>query len=472
MESTTAQPQHFLFVTSPLHGHINPVRRLAARVLAANPGAHVTFSTAISGHRLMFPALASPDDWVLERGGVLHAPFSDGFDHGFDPKVHDARSYKARARAVGGETLSGVIRQLAERGHPAVTRVVYTFLVGWALDVARAHGVPAALFWIQPATVFAVYYHYFHGHAALLASCANDADDDPGRGADVRLPGLPPLRSNALPSIVSVTSPEQPLYTALDALRGVFSALDEHRPKVLVNTFDALEPDALRAVPELELVAVGPVVPDESPSSPSSSDLFQPDNVEQYMGWLDTKAARSVVYVSFGSLLPMSERQAVEMRRGLESTGRPYLWVCKGGEQGAGLDGTGPGQGMVVEWCDQVRVLSHPAVGCFVTHCGWNSTLESITCGVPIVAVPQWTDQPTVAWLVEERAGVGVRTVVDGEGVVECAELRRCIEAVMGGGDRAADIRARVEQWRERARDSVAAHGESHSRLKAFASGL
>ncbi|KAL6592633.1 hypothetical protein ACP70R_049308 [Stipagrostis hirtigluma subsp. patula] len=467
MDSTTAQPQHFLFVTSPLHGHINPVRRLAARVLAANPGARVTFSTAISGHRLMFPALASPDDWVLERGGVLHAPFSDGFDHGFDPKVHDARSYKARARAVGGETLSGVIRRLAaERGHPAVTRVVYTFLVGWAHDVARAHGVPAALFWIQPATVFAVYYHYFHGHAALLASSANDG------GATVRLPGLPPLRSNALPSIVSVTSPEQPLYAALDALRGVFSALDEHRQKVLVNTFDALEPDALRAVPQLELVAVGPVVPDEASSSPSSSDLFQSNNVEEHMRWLDTKAARSVVYVSFGSLLPMSERQAVEMRRGLEATGRPYLWVCKGGERGAGLDGTGPGQGMVVEWCDQVRVLSHPAVGCFVTHCGWNSTLESITCGVPIVAVPQWTDQPTVAWLVEERAGVGVRTVVDGEGVVECAELRRCIEAVMGGGDRAADVRARVKQWRERARDPVAAHGESHRKFQAFASGL
>ncbi|KAL6858772.1 hypothetical protein ACP4OV_017774 [Aristida adscensionis] len=460
------QPQHFLFVTSPLHGHINPVRRLAARVAAANPAARVTFSTAVSGHRLIFPTLASPDDEVVVDG-VLHVPFSDGYDHGFDPKAHDARAYAARARAVGGETLAGVIGRLAARGRP-VTRVVYTFLVGWAVGAARRHGVPAALYWIQPATVFAVYYHYFHGHGELLASCVTDPA---GRHAGgVQLPGLPPLKPDELPTIVSATSPEQPLYAALAALREVFSDLDEHKPTVLVNTFDALEPDALHAVPQLELVAVGPVVPDEA--SPASTDTLRLDDAREYMEWLDARAARSVVYVSFGSLVPMGKRQEVEMRRGLEATGRPYLWVRRGGggeKGGVSIDGADPGvgrrRGVVVEWCDQVRVLSHPAVGCFVTHCGWNSALESIARAVPVVAVPQWTDQPTVAWLVEERAGAGVRALVDGEGVAGCAELRRCVEAVMGDGERAAEIRTRVEQWRERARDALTVNGRSQWKI-------
>ncbi|CAN6201580.1 unnamed protein product [Urochloa humidicola] len=471
------QSQHFLFVTSPLQGHVNPVLRLASRIMAANPSARVTFSNAVSGHRRMFPSLASPDA-ELAVDGVLHVPYSDGHDEGFDPKVHDVRSFNARACAVGGATLSGVIERLAARGMP-VTRVVYTFLVGWALDVARARGVPAALFWIQPATVFAVYYHHFHGHGEAIASCATS---DPGRGGSVRLPGLPPLRSDALPSIVLVTSPDQRLYGALSALRNLFAGLDAHRHTVLINTFEALEPDALRAVPRLEVLAVGPVMPDDGPSSSSCTELVKhDDDPEDHMEWLDTHATGSVVYVSFGTMLPASKRQEVELVRGLEDTNRPYMWArgaakakLGGGDQDGTVGGgiVGARQGMVVEWCDQARVLAHPAVGCFVTHCGWNSALEGVTRGVPIVAVPQWTDQPTNAWLIQDRAGVGVRAAVDGEGVVEHDELRRCVEEVIGDGERGVEIRARVHEWMEKAREAVAGGGTSEKNVRAFASGL
>uniref|UniRef100_A0A0A9F8C4 Uncharacterized protein n=1 Tax=Arundo donax TaxID=35708 RepID=A0A0A9F8C4_ARUDO len=108
------QVQHFLFVTCPLHGHINPVRRLAARVAAANPSARVTFSTAVSGHRLMFPSLASPNEEVAD--GLLHAPYSDGFDEGFNPAVHDARSYRTRARATSAARRSPASWRASRRG--------------------------------------------------------------------------------------------------------------------------------------------------------------------------------------------------------------------------------------------------------------------------------------------------------------------------------------------------------------------
>ncbi|OEL18777.1 Crocetin glucosyltransferase, chloroplastic [Dichanthelium oligosanthes] len=466
--------QHFLFVTNPMQGHLAPARRLAARVMALNPDARVTFSTAVSGHRRMFPSLASPDGETVDAAGVLHVPHSDGFDDGFNPAVHGAGTYRARATAAGRDTLSAVVSRLASRGRP-VTCLVYTFLVPWVPDVARDHGVPAALFWIQPAAVFAVYYRYFHGHDAALAVCANGADP----AATVCLPGLPPLRPDALPSAVGITSPEHRHYLLLDLVRDLFMSLDEHRPRVLVNTFDALEPDALRAVPEFELAAVGPVVPDDD-ASPSSADLLhRPDAKVAYMEWLDAKPARSVVYVSFGSIFSIRDQQEEEMRRGLEATGRPYLWVARKAaadgraSQDSSSSSAGDGdaaRGLVVEWCDQVRVLSHPAVGCFVTHCGWNSTLESVTRGVPMVAVPQWTDQPTVAWLVEARMGAGARARVDGEGVVDRAELRRCVETAMGDGEAAAAIRAQSDRWRELASEAVAPGGTSERNLRAFAS--
>ncbi|KQK17836.1 cyanidin 3-O-rutinoside 5-O-glucosyltransferase [Brachypodium distachyon] len=470
MEISSATPTpHFLFVTTPMQGHINPARRLAARVMASMPSARVTFSTAVAAHRLMFPSNTDDQEDAVDDAGVLYVPYSDGFDEGFNPAVHGTGTYKERSRAVGRETLSAVIAGLAARGRP-VTRMVYAFLVGWAPAVARAHGIPAALYWIQPAAVFAVYYHYFHGHdAQILASfCENDDDAGPDAGT-AALPGLPRLKSSALPSVVSITSPEHPHYLLLDMMRELFLTLDEYKSKVLVNTFDELEPDALRAVAQFELVAVGPVVPDpdEASTAASSTDLFPRDDGKAYMEWLDTKPARSVVYVSFGTIVSMSKRQEEETRRGLEATSRPYLWVAR---NGADHDGT---QGMMVEWCDQVKVLSHPAVGCFVTHCGWNSTLESVTRGVPMVCVPQWTDQPTVAWLLEARMGVGVRARVDGEGVVGRGELQRCVETIMGDGDDAASvIRAQADGWMGRANEAVAGGGASERNLRAFASEL
>ncbi|KAJ1259743.1 hypothetical protein BS78_10G179500 [Paspalum vaginatum] len=459
------QQQHFLFVTNPLQGHLNPARRLAGLVAASNPDARVTFCTAVSGHRRMFPSLASPDAEAVDAAGVLHVPYSDGFDDGFNPAVHGAGTYKARATAAGRATLSAVVARLAARGHP-VTCMVYTFLVPWVPDVARAHGVPAALFWIQPAAVFAVYYHYFHGREAAIAACANGPDP----GATICLPGLPPLRADALPSGVSITSPEHRHYLLLDLVRDLFVSLDEHKQRVLVNTFDALEPDALRAVPQFQVSAVGPVAPGAD-APPSGADLLRRHDAKAYMEWLDTNPARSVVYVSFGSVLSVSERQEEEMKRGLEATGRPYLWVARlPADGGANPDSSDGARGLVVEWCDQVRVLSHPAVGCFVTHCGWNSTLESVTRGVPMVAVPQWTDQPTVAWLVEARMGAGVRARVDGEGVVERGELQRCVETVMGDGEAASAILAQSDRWRRLACEAMSPGGTSETNLRAFAS--
>jgi hypothetical protein len=93
-------------MTNPMQGHVNPTRRLAARVAACNPDARVTFSTAVSGHRRMFPSPARSDDETVDAAGVLHVPFSDGFDDGFDSAVHGTSTYRARATAAGPETLS------------------------------------------------------------------------------------------------------------------------------------------------------------------------------------------------------------------------------------------------------------------------------------------------------------------------------------------------------------------------------
>ncbi|VAH15157.1 unnamed protein product [Triticum turgidum subsp. durum] len=354
-------------------------------------------------------------DEIREEGGVAYAAYSDGYDGGFDRTAGDYAHYMSQVRLEGARTLSGLLRRLGDRGHP-VTCAVYTLLMPWVAGVARAYGVAVVAF-----------------------------------------------------------------RELIDALDG-----DSEKPPtyVLANTFDAMEPDALASLrPHVEVVSVGPVLSflHDGHEGNSPNDLFDHDG-EGYLHWLDTKPAKSVVYISFGSTSVMSKTQVAEIADAMSQSNRPFLWVlrkdnCRDKDEGDAIKGLlatasaatyddddDDAGGMVVEWCDQARVLSHPSVGCFVTHCGWNSTLERVACGVPIVAAPQYSDQGTNAWLVERALGVGVRATARAEdGVLEAGELRRCVEIATSEA-----VTSRAASWKEEARVAVADGGGSDRSLMEF----
>ncbi|ONM42091.1 UDP-glycosyltransferase 75B1 [Zea mays] len=491
---------HFLVVAYSIQGHVNPARTLAHR-LAQTSGCTATLSVPLSCHRRMFPS-SSDDDGeattIISDGLISYLPFSDGKDDGSWPVDSEDR---ARRRDANFRTLSAVVSRLASGGsRPPVTCVVCTLSMPMVREVARAHGLPLAVYWIQPATVLATYYHYFHGHDALLRLLG--LDDGGGRGHgqhEVTLPGLHrPLRARDMPTFLSEEKSQDGLSKmVLQSLRELFQKMDqeqeENKPVVLVNTFGELEDVALRAVhPYMDVFAVGPAVPvpgvlggsRHQGEMNSASELAQihlvphdDETKKAYMEWLDAQPEKSVVYLSFGSLLGYTKRQAEEVLHGLQASGRPYLWVVRKEGRAEEVDlwlteveeeKKDISKGMVVAWCDQQRVLAHPSVGCFVTHCGWNSTLEAVVCGVPMVAVPSWSDQPVNAWLVEEEWGVGVRAERDGEGVLTRGELARCVELLMGGGDRAVQVRANASGLKERARRAVAAAGPLEACLESF----
>ncbi|XP_031395877.1 crocetin glucosyltransferase, chloroplastic-like [Punica granatum] len=125
-------------------------------------------------------------------------------------------------------------------------------------------------------------------------------------------------------------------------------------------------------------------------------------------------------------------------------------------------------QGMIIPWSTQVEVLSHLSVGCFVTHCGWNSTSEILACGVPMVACPQWVDQRTNAKLVEDMWKTGVRANPKSGTIIEGEEIRRCLDLVMGGGEKGEEIRRNAKKWKELAKEAAGEGGSSDKNLRAF----
>nr|XP_023908917.1 crocetin glucosyltransferase, chloroplastic-like [Quercus suber]POF15108.1 crocetin glucosyltransferase, chloroplastic [Quercus suber] len=437
------QQSHIVIVTYPAQGHINPALQFAIRLIRM--GVHVTFFTTVSAHRRRMIESPPPN-------GLSFATFSDGYDDGVIP-VDDIGKRWDQLKRNGSKTLADLIVSTGNKQH-----IVYTLLLPWAADVARELHLPSTFLWIQPAMVFDIYYYYFNGFADVITNYNNDCPS-----SSIELPGLPLLTaSRDLPSFLLASNP----YTyALSIYQDHLEVLEkESNPRILVNTFDALEPEALKAIEKFNLVAVGPLLP--------SDKSFGGDVSKDYIEWLNSKPESSVIYVSFGSLAVLMKQQMEEIARGLLSCGRPFLWVIRAKENGEeeklSCREELEQMGMIVPWCSQVEVLSHPSIGCFVTHCGWNSTLESLVSGVPMVAFPQWSDQGTNAKLTEDVWKTGVRVMVNKDGIVEGDEIKRCLELVVGDGERGEAIRKNAKKWKELAMEAANEFGSSYNNLKAF----
>ena len=441
------QQSHYVIVTYPAQGHINPALLFAERLIRL--GVHVTFFTTIGAHRRNMIKSPPPD-------GLSFATFSDGYDDGVVP-VDDRDKQWDQLKHNGSKALANLIVSTANK-----QCIVYTMLLHWAADVARELHLPSALLWIQPAMVLDICYYYYNGFADVIG---NNSDDRPS--CSIQLPGLPLLlATHDLPSFLLAAFAHPIFQAQIEALE------KESIPRVLVNTFDALEPEALKAFEKLNLVAVGPLVPN---AILGGRDPCNGSN--DYIEWLNSKSESSVIYVSFGSILVLNKQQMEEIARGLLDCGRPFLWVIRAKESGEeekeeeklSCREELEQMGMIVPWCSQVEVLSHPSLRCFVTHCGWDSTLESLVSGVPMIAFPHRLDQGTVAKLIEDVWKTGVRVMVNKDGIFEGDEIRRCLELVVGDGERGEAIRMNAKKWKELAMEAANEVGSSsYNNIKAF----
>ncbi|KAF7056630.1 hypothetical protein CFC21_064018 [Triticum aestivum] len=320
-----------------------------------------------------------------------------------------------------------------------------------ALGAASALGVPVLALRTDSAATF----------GSLLAfPRLRDAGYVPIKVAEERrdelVPELEPLRVRDLIRIDG---------SDVDALCGFISRVaDAARASasgVVLNSFDAIEaPELARIEKELSCpaFAVGPLHRMCPGPAPAEHGLHAPDR--GCLAWLDAHPARSVLYVSLGSVARVDRGVFEEMAWGLAGSGVPFLWVVRPGsvrgggadEPPNGLDEEARSRGKVVAWAPQLEVLAHEAVGAFWTHCGWNSTLESVCAGVPMLAQPCFADQTVNARYVTHRWGVGLEV---GD-VIDRVRVAERVRMVMLGeeGDRA---REKVRDLKLQADQCVAA---------------
>ncbi|CAN6444351.1 unnamed protein product [Victoria cruziana] len=367
------------------------------------------------------------------------------------------------------------LRKLLSEIRPISALIVDLFGTD-ALDVAKELDLPAYIFFPSTANVlsFLFYLRTFH-------------EQIPGEYTDLeeplKAPGCPPYKGTEL---------IDPLRNRRDDAYKWFlhhSCRYREAAGIMVNSFDELEARAIKSLSEGRdyngdippVYPIGPLV------KRASADAE--DGREECLKWLDAQPRGSVLFVSFGSGGTMTQEQLAELALGLEKSGQRFLWVVRKPQSfaagayfgmGVGDDGSPArflpegflertaGVGLVVpEWAPQVKVLGHEAVGGFLSHCGWNSSLESVVYGVPMIGWPMYAEQRMNARLLADEIGISVSIDYE-KGLVPKEEIERAVRLLMES-EVGKKLRKRVGELEEAARQALAEDGSSSRRLDVLA---
>ncbi|XP_031257479.1 UDP-glycosyltransferase 74E2-like [Pistacia vera] len=454
MEQGTQRETHILCFCFPAQGHINPILQFSKRL--ASKGLKVTLVSSSS-------STVSSKFIQTQATSINIEIISDDKPDEGQSRTANLDFFEAYKICVSQSLSEFIKKQLSSEYPPKF--IIYDSIIPWILDIARGFGMDGAPFFTQPWAVNSIYYHFLQGQFKI-----------PLEEPIVSLPSMPPLKLNDLPSFFDATDAYP---TSLNMLVNQFSNVEKLN-WLFCNTFDELEDEIVKwMASKYPVKNIGPSIPSTYIDKRLENDknyglsLFKP-TTDSCLKWLDSKEIGSVVYVSFGSFSAIEKEQLEEVAWGLKMSNCYFLWAVRESESGKlprNFSEETSEKGLVVSWCPQLEVLAHKSVGCFVTHCGWNSTLEALSLGVAMVAMPQWTDQTTNAKFVEDVWRVGVRVRVNEKGIVTREEIEVCMREVMEG-ERGKEISRNSEKWKELAKEAIDEGGCSDKNIEEFVAKL
>ncbi|XP_057745732.1 UDP-glycosyltransferase 73C3-like, partial [Arachis stenosperma] len=319
--------------------------------------------------------------------------------------------------------------------------------------------------------------------------CDQFSDDD---DQVTVVPGLPhriEMRKSQLPTLFNPGTNQN-----LIKVREKIRESEKGAYGVVVNSFEELELEYVREYQRVigctKVWCLGPVSltnKDDLDKAQRGNKEFSNEIENKYVKFLDSWPKGSVIYACLGSLNRVSPKQLIEIGLGLEMTKRPFIWVLRGAyrkdEMEKWLSENGfeervKERGILIKgWAPQILILSHSSIGAFLTHCGWNSTLEGISSGVPLITFPMFADQFYNEKLVVQVIEIGVRIGVEnavhfgdedefGDGVqVTRKKVVDAIENVMGEGEEKEKRRERVKEYADLANNAIEESGSSYNNL-------
>ncbi|KAL8130669.1 hypothetical protein V2J09_019824 [Rumex salicifolius] len=477
---------HAVFIPYPAQGHIGPMLKLAKLLHSSPHNFHISFVNTDHNHRRL--QRARGPDAVSGLPDFRFHVIPDGIPPGPADNPDATQDIRALCLSVCmGETCSRAFRDLLSKlnsdaddgdGPGPVTCVVADAAMEFAPGVAEEFGVPAARFWTASACSLWGYAQY----ETLLqkgiiplpeSSCMTNGYLDKVVEGIVSMEGI---SLKHLPSFIRATDATDFFLNFM--IRRVRTVSGSRCP-IIFNTFEALEGPTLQALAAANITntPVFPIGPlsllllhkTSNHLSTIRSSLLPED--PNCLSWLDSKPPHSVIYINFGSVATLTPHQVVEFASGLANSMQSFLWVIRPDlvgsiEPGSAsvaheiVDGS-QGRGMIASWCDQERVLAHPAVGAFLTHCGWNSTIEAIGHGVAVLCWPFFADQMTNCWFCCHKWGVGAEVGSGAGGEVRREEVERVVRSTA-----VEEMRRMAKEWKRLAVEAtLTPNGSSYLNL-------
>ncbi|CAL9770954.1 unnamed protein product [Musa acuminata subsp. burmannicoides] len=466
MVSIPAEKPHAVCVPYPAQGHITPMLKLAK--LLHSHGFHVTFVNTLFNHKRLIRSQAISALHALPSFRFASIP--DGLPPSDEDATQDIPSLCEAIPRTALPPFRHVLRQLNEES-PPVSCIVSDGVMTFTLDAAQELGVPEVVFWTTSACGFMGYLHYQHLRERGLTPLKDEGDITSGY-LDMPvdwIPGFNNMRLRDFPSFIRTTDPKDVMlnFCTREAQRASMASA------VILNTFEELERPVLEAMASIlpAVYTVGPLTllsqrVADSPLTSIHSNLWKEDS--GCMEWLEGRRPGSVVYVNFGSITVMSNTQLLEFAWGLANSGYDFLWVIRP-DLVRGDAAVLPQEfveetkerGLLASWCPQEAVLSHASVGGFLTHSGWNSTIESISGGVPMLSWPFFAEQQTNCRYACTEWGIAME--IDND--VKREEVEALIRKLMGG-DKGKEMRKKTMEWNEKAMRATQPGGSSFVNLE------
>ena len=453
---------HLALVPSPGMGHLIPIAEFAKRLVP-----HGITATIINIVDNASPSQIALLERLPEAVNHVNLPDINLDDLPPDVKVETV------VAVVAVRSLPSLRLALADlKKTRNLVALVGDLFGGFFLEVAKELSIRPYILFPSTATLLSL----FLWLQQLDAQTTGEYRDLPD---PIRLPGCIPLHGGDL--VDPAQDRKNDAYAWLLKLASRLSLAEG----IFLNSFESMEGETIKALKADK--GVPPVYP-VGPLVQTGGDETERDS-SGCLTWLDRQQRGSVLFVSFGSGGTLSLAQLTELALGLEASGVRFLWVvrspCETRADGAYLNVGRPDEpltflpegfldrtrqvGMVVtSWAPQVQVLHHVATGGFLTHCGWNSVLESAVHGVPMIAWPLYAEQKMNAAMMVEGAKVAVRARVGEKGVVEREEVVKVVKNLMEGeeGKRA---RGRLSRVKEEAAKVLVEGGASYEALVAAA---
>ncbi|KAI3449254.1 hypothetical protein Pfo_005919 [Paulownia fortunei] len=458
---------NIVILPTPGMGHLIPLVEFAKKLLH-----HHHFSTTFiiptdgplsNAQKTLLSTLASAIDYLL-------LPAVNFDDLPPDIKI-ETRISLTVARSL--PSIRDAVKSLLDGGKKVAAFVVDLFGTD-GFEVALEFGIPPYIFY--PSTAMALSLFLYLPKLDETVSCEYREVAE-----KLRIPGCIPIHGKNL------LDPVQDRKN--DAYKWVLHHAKRYRMAegIIVNSFKELEPGPVEALQKREsgrpiVYPIGPLIQMGSKSDENSES-------SACLKWLDEQPSSSVLYVSFGSGGTLSHDQIIELAFGLELSEQRFLWVVRCPNDTASnatyfsIQNSGDtlaylpegflertkGHGLVVpSWAPQAQILAHGSTGGFLTHCGWNSTLESVVNGVPLIAWPLYAEQRMNAVMLHEDVKVALRPKVGEKGLVGRVEIANVVKGLMEG-EEGKGIRSRMRELKDAAAKVLGENGSSTKSLAELA---